>query len=215
MGDDTSGSPYVYDPVLKYQVPSSTYASSLSYYADRFATYKLSSEADDTLEKAKLRIKYFSVVRKSSGYSPISCAGGQAFYGRRYIDMASRLGGQSYDLCSQPISSVLNSLSGQLQAQKLAFRTRYLFINHEPDLAKLRVVKYLNGDPAQAVEIPQDPANGWTYAGYLTDFAIDSPVKMNKTTGYAIELHGKAKLIGEDRAKVTSTPKGAQDSRSN
>ena len=86
-------------------------------------------------------------------------------------------------------------------------------IDQAPELSTIRVTKYLGGDTRQPQVIPQDPVNGWTYAGYLTDVpVIDQPIPMNHQSGYAIELHGTAKLIGGDTASVEWKPEGARDS---
>ena len=148
------------------------------------------------------QVKFFSAVDMSSnlGYwTPL-----------RYKDMAARLNGEAYSISN--IGHVLDSLSQSLTVQKLAMRTRYLFANQEPDVTTLQITKYVNGDLSQAVTIPQDPANGWTYEGYLSNvYAIDSPIGMNLSSGFAIELHGSAKLIGNDTASVNFKPAGTKD----
>jgi hypothetical protein len=127
--------------------------------------------------------------------------------------MAAAVRGSTYDICTQQVSSVLDTLASKIQAIRVAFKTRYIFIANEPNTSTIRVVKYLNDDPNQAIELPQDPANGWTYAGYLNDvYAVDEPYYMNMGSGYAIELHGSAKLVGSDTAEVMYRIAGTSDS---
>lgn len=142
-----------------------------------------------------------------------NCLGSYSLVGTRYQQMAGALGGQSYDICTQSVSQVLDSLSNNLHGTRLSFRTRYLFISQAPNVSTITVTKYPGGNTGQAQTIPQDPNNGWTYDGYLSNvYAIDSPTPMDQGSGYAIELHGSAKLVGDDTANVAYTPAGVQSS---
>jgi hypothetical protein len=90
-----------------------------------------------------------------------------------------------------------------IQGTPLPFRRNFLTIASEPKEGTIRVLRYSNGDTNSPVEIQEDPANGWTYAGYLTNQAtIDYPIAMDVRTGYMIELHGTARLNGSDSADV-------------
>lgn len=172
-----------------------------------FNWYKSQLQA---LKASPSQLKVYSAV---APYQTSNCLGSRSYAGGRYIQMATETGGEAYDVCSRNISGVLSSLSSSLQATKLAMRTRYLFIDQAPEVSTIQVVKYVGGDASQAVTIPMDATNGWTYAGYVSNvYAIDSPVNMNLSSGYAIELHGSAKLQGEDLADVTYKHEGAQDS---
>ncbi|OFZ21986.1 MAG: hypothetical protein A2X94_16140 [Bdellovibrionales bacterium GWB1_55_8] len=153
------------------------------------------------------------MVRFYSAVSPsLQCFGRDAYVGNRYMEMATALGGETYDVCSQPVSSILASLDNHLTNTQIQFRTRYLFIEREPNMDTVVVTKYANGDLNQSSIIPQDTENGWTYAGWVDNAAtIDWPSEMNRASGYAIELHGSAKLVGDDRATVTFKPVGAVD----
>ena len=63
------------------------------------------------------------------------------------------------------------------------------------------------------VVIPQSSTNGWTYAGQISGYQIDSPTPMNYFTDqYAIELHGGFELTGSQTASVTYTQAGLQNS---
>ncbi|MCM2323049.1 MAG: hypothetical protein NDJ90_07280 [Oligoflexia bacterium] len=178
--------------------PGPTRASSL-------ASYKAQLQV---LKPVASQTKFYAAVSPVNG----TCLGSGAYRGDRYLTMATQTGGESYNICSQSASGVLTSLSQSLSAQKLLLRTRYLFIDRDPDLSTVVVTKYVGGDPARAVTIPQDAANGWTFLGYRENLhAIEYPVPMNLTTGYAIELHGSAKLVGNDTASVTFKHKGWQN----
>ena len=105
------------------------------------------------------------------------------------------------------------SIADTLEEQRLDYRTHYLFMDQEPDTSTIEVVKYDDGNASAATAIPQDAENGWTYAGYVEDvYAIDSPVEMSKASGWAIELHGDARLIGTDSAKISYMPKAGASS---
>jgi hypothetical protein len=181
-----------------------TYTESFNYYRNEFAAVKTNSAS----------IKFYSVVaaQRSTGGS---CAGGNSYRARRYTTMSAVSGGQSYEICSGQFASALSGIATNLRQQKLAMRTRYLFAKQPPNVATIRVIRYRSGNPDLAYEIPQDPVNGWTYEGKVTDvYAIDYPIPMNRSSGYAIELHGSAKLLGDDTADVQYKPAGADDSRS-
>lgn len=152
------------------------------------------------------QMKFFAAV---SPYTSTQCLGNGAYAGTRYMNMASALNGKSYNICTQSVSSILSDLSENLQSTKLAMRTRYLFVEQEPDSSTIRVTRNIGGDTKNSVVIPESESDGWTYVGYQTDiYAIDSPIPLNLASGYAIELHGSAKLVGDDTASVQFFPKG-------
>jgi hypothetical protein len=154
--------------------------------------------------------KMFSAVSLSAS---ANCYGSRAYQGSRYMSLSSSLGGASFDVCSQSVAQVLDALNQSLQVERRSFRTKYIMIDQAPELSTIRVTRYVGGDTQQAQVIPQDPNNGWTYAGHLSNVAvIDQPIPMNVQSGYAIELHGSAKLIGNDTAFVEWKPEGAKDS---
>lgn len=169
--------------------------SSRAYYLDRLKSLKSGSG----------QVRFYSAV---SNYQRSSCLGGAAYAGTRYRYMAEQLGGAVYDVCTTPIANVLSGISEHLKAQKMVFRTRYLFLAQEPDPASIKVTKYLGGTKNGAIAMPQSSTNGWTYVGKLKAHAIDYPAKMNEQDGYAIELHGASKLIGDDTADIEFMPKG-------
>ena len=59
------------------------------------------------------------------------------------------------------------------------------------------MTKYPGGNTSNPVTIPQDPNNGWTYAGQVSNvYTIDYPVPMDLASGIAIHLNGSAELVG-------------------
>ncbi len=221
-GDDTSMVNYCYRPdglAVACETLGKPSCSSLSQYSSNPAqnncgTKQLSlnfykSQLQSTKPDPSL-VKFYAAV---AAYRTDNCLGGASYAGSRYQQMAAATGGQAYDVCSQPISSVLSSLSNHLQATKLAFRTRYLFINQDPNQDTIEIIKYPGGDRSHGVAIPRGATNGWTYAGLVNNvYAVDYPTPMNMASGYAIELHGTAKLVGDDTADVTFLPAGLQNS---
>ncbi len=158
------------------------------------------------------QVKFYSAVADSPNYSG-TCLAGNSRAGVRYKAMSQALGGRSFDVCTRSITSVLSSLSSELQAQRVSFETRYLFLEEEPDPNTIEVTRYRNG---QAELLPEDPDNGWTYVGYVENvYAIDAPIELNLSSGWAIRLNGNAKLIGDDRADVSYKSAGVSDSVSN
>lgn len=168
------------------------------------------------LKAAPGLFKLYSAVAKSQNTSAVAktCLGKTAFIGHRYVKMATETGGQSYDICTEPVNSVLDNLSTSLQNTRLAMRTRYLFIDREPELTSIVVTRHRNG---VAETVPMDAINGWTYEGYLTNVpAIVLPfngqeVPMSYASGFAIKLNGSAELVGNDYADVVFQNKGAQN----
>ncbi len=177
-----------------------TLQSSFDEYKAKFAQAKPSAD----------QLKFFSIV---SANRSTTCAGGNAYPGLRYMQMAKELGGASYDVCTVPMKAILQSLASQLQVAKYAYRTRYLLLASEPNPATIEVTKNIAGETSNSMVIAQDATNGWTYKGQIVSEAtIDSPILMNEASGFAVELHGAAKLHGDDTATVTFKPAGAENS---
>lgn len=207
-GEDTSGVTLCtrvdgfVGPCENLGMPGGTKASSFELYRNAFLS----------LKPHAAQVKFFAAVARQA---QSNCLGGRSYVGERYQQMALTLRGAHYDVCSQPISAVLNEISTSLEVQRLSFRTRYLFIDQEPNVSTIRVERHIQDNPDDSVEIPQDSVNGWTYEGFLSNvFSIDAPVPLNLSSGFAIELHGSAKLVGNDTATITFKPAGARDSAS-
>ena len=205
-GEDTSGVTYctrfdgVTLPCEELGISGGTKESSYQTYKAKFAGLKPNPAS----------LKIFAAV---ADFYQTGCLGGNSYPGTRYKRLAQELGGAAYDICNTPISGVLDAVNNSLEVQRLSFRTRYLFIEQDANPDTIQVVKYVNGNTGNAVTIPRSNTDGWEYKGYLNSvYAIDAHVNMNLTSGFAIELHGSAKLIGNDTAKVTYKPAGAQAS---
>jgi len=202
-GEDTSGVNYCtrIDGYTE-QCSDGSWETSLNNYKSYFIGLKGRPEM----------VRFYSAVATAE----TSCLGGQSFPGTRYQWMAQELGGKSYDVCRTPITQILTDLSTQLKNTQLLMQTRYLFISTEPEESTIKVYKYIGGSASNVVEIPASATNGFTYAGYKENvFAIDYPAPMSRGTGFTIELHGSAKLVGNDTAKVVYKPKGARDAMTN
>ena len=226
-GDDTSGITYCSRAGDNYSVPcentnnvsyNGTHTNGVCLKDGVVAPCASTTASSYTAMKASIiaaapsvggvsNFKFFSAVASEQTNN---CLGGSSSIGNRYKSIAGELGGASYDVCTQPISSVLSGIGANLQAQKLSYRTHYLFIAQDANPATIIVTRYIGGDGANSVVIPQDDTNGWKYVGYVNNvYAIDSPIPMNMTSGYAIELNGTAELLGDDTADVQFKPAGA------
>jgi hypothetical protein len=156
------------------------------------------------------QIRFYSAVADRVSND---CRGGRSHIGTRYQDMAASLGGMTYDVCSQSIASILDDVQHELDIEKRNFRKRYLFIEQNADLNSIEVVKYKYNESTgswTAETLPMSDTNGWSYVGWVDNvYEIDYPAELNLMSGWAIELHGSAKLEGEDSADVTFKPAGA------
>jgi hypothetical protein len=155
-------------------------------------------------------VKYFSIV---SHYNRV-CRGAGSWSGLRYESHAQALNGRSVDICEGSIGDALTTVANDIRNTPLPFRRNFLLIPGEPNPSTIVVTKYPNGNQNAPETIPEDPTNGWTYAGYLTDqHTIDSPIALDQRTGYMIELHGTAKLTGFDFADVNYQGTGSLTSQ--
>jgi hypothetical protein len=178
-----------------------SYQLSLDSYKDQLLALKGGAAA---------KTKFYAAISPQRG----SCLGSSVFAGTRYYQMADALNGATYDICSQSVSAVLTSLSESLQVQRGTYRQHYLFLDQEPNVASIEIT--VTRADGTVETLSEDPYNGWTYAGYIDPsapvYAIDAPAELNLQSGYAIELHGSGKLVGDDRADVSFKPAGAVDS---
>lgn len=142
--------------------------------------------------------RYYAIV----AHNTTNCRVGAAWSGIDYEKAATKMGGISQDICTTPIPTALTAVAQHLQTVKLNFVKRFLVIGSEPNVATIKV--YKNG-----AELPNSNTNGWTYAGYTTQYTIDSPIPMAQATGWMIELHGSAKLHGNDTGRVEYMNAGA------
>lgn len=202
-GEDTSGVNYCNRPIdgLSVYCEDGSWETSEQNYRDSYLAIKPNHPE---------QVRFFAAVADKKKNN---CQGGGSYQGTRYQWMAGELGGASFDICSQPLTDVLEGISSQLDFQKLSYRTRFLFISQDANPSTIKVTKY-SADSGTATELANDPENGWTYAGSVSSvYAIDFPIPMNLTSGYAIELHGSAKLVGSDTADISFKPAGAVDAK--
>ncbi len=175
-----------------------------------FALYR------DRIRVLKTNLAQIKVFAAVADRSISNCMGGISREGTRYKRLAGAFNGITQDVCAPgSIQGILSSMSSSLQSQRLTFRTRYLFLDREPDPVTIKVIRYPSGDASSPEELLEDPTkqNGWTYEGNVQDvYAIDDPILMNRASGYAIRLYGDARLVGDDTAAVTFKPAGARDS---
>lgn len=151
--------------------------------------------------------KFYAAVATSDNGS---CLGSRAYRGNRYIRMAGELAGGIYDLCSQPISTVLEGLSQNLHNIRLQLRVRYLILEEEPIPSSIVITKFPKGDRSKPIVLENSSTNGWTLLdGIQSVYTIDDPIPMNEATGYVIELHGDAKIVGDDQVDVYYKPVGS------
>jgi hypothetical protein len=178
------------DGFIDWVACPSLQTSTFNYYRDRMLALQTTGKT--------AAVRFFAAVSPTQGPQ---CLGSVAKTGFRYMNMAASLGGTSVNLCSQGVANTLSAIGGNLQSQRLSMRQSFLTIQTQPNPSTIKVFK--NG-----VEIPQDPANGWTYIGYSTQFLIDSPALMNQATGYMVRLNGNARLFGSDTGEVQFSPIG-------
>jgi hypothetical protein len=139
------------------------------------------------------------------------CYGHSSAAGTQYSALAGALGGTTQNICTTSASTVLSRIQNSLETQRLSLFTVFLTMDSEPNESTIEVIKYVNGDTSRAVTIPNDSTNGWTYEGRITNepsIVTSSGVAMNRATGWAVKLHGTARLSGADTARVNFKPRG-------
>lgn len=174
-------------------------ATSLNTYRNYFKSLETSG-----LTK---KVRMYSAVANQRQ----TCLGGISYTGYQYKNMALSLDGANFDICNQSINSTLDGIASKIEDIKISYRQRYVVLDKEPKVETIKLVKYKNGDAGSSEEIKEDAINGWTYVGKTTQYLIDHPIAMNQATGYMLELHGNAKLVGNDAAQVTFQPAGTQN----
>ncbi len=191
--DDHSGVTYNYrsdGSKIGINYTSATSVNSFNTYKNNFVALA-----------ASMNISRFYSIVAANNYSDCY-GGGRTWTGKRYMDMASAMGGLSYDVCNPAaFTNVVNDLRSNLQPVISAFEFNYVVLDEEPDPATIKFKK--NG-----VDMPNSAMNGWTYAGYLvnqpTSFA---PMVGYARTGFMLRLDGSATLKGTDTYSVTYVKK--------
>jgi hypothetical protein len=172
------------------------------------------------LKGSTQQLKIYSAVPLTNSYTSGSvCLGGHATPGPRYQQFAEDLGGQTYDVCNQPLSSILSDVAQNLTTTALDYITGYLLVGNAttnpnsggvPNSSTIQVIKYPGGNTSNPEIIPQNATNGWTYVGFKSSQdTIILPVPSNYESGYFVQLNGSAQLSGSDTAAVTFKYQGA------
>ncbi len=189
-GDDRSYYTWAYNPTT-HRVDGTPAASSV--YTNAINQLK-------GMKSNSANVKYYSLV------APLNfnnCRGLGAWSGINYANYANQMNGRNIDICSIPINSALATIAQDIKNTGLNYERNFMVLDSEPNPGSISVVKYPGGVASAAVKIAQDATNGWTYAGKLTNqYTIDLPIPMDQRTGFMIELHGSAKLVGQDTADV-------------
>ncbi len=229
-GDDTSGRKICrrsdgYEapcdaPTMASTTPVRCGSPSLSLANDcRIGTYASATHAAGTSGYVREYYKgQLEILRTSTQqvrmYAAVSeggnCYGSNSTAGTQYSALAGALGGTTQNICTTSASTVLSRIQSSLEVQRLSLFTVFLTMDSEPDESTIEVIKYVNGDPSRAVTIPKSATNGWTYAERIVNepsIVTSSGVAMNRATGWAVELHGTARLSGADTARVNFKPR--------
>ncbi len=160
-------------------------------------------------------VRLYSVVN-TYGYRVTNCRladDGISNAGARYMQAASSTQGQSYNICTTPLSSVLAGIKTNLTTIQLPFIKNNLLLASRPNEATIRVYKKLSN--GSQIEVPKSSngSPGWTYLGYLNNVPmISAPVAADFRSGYIIQLSDAYKLSGNESASVTFLPYGVQPS---
>ena len=199
-------------PYCRSSDPSSPYygtqQSSFANYLNKFRSLK----SDPS------QVKFYSAVATQNSNS---CLGSRAYQGIRYQNMAANMGGANFDLCTQPIDSILAALHTSLQGALLNYESDYVFMDTQPDPTSIQVTRYAGGDKSNPQTIAMDSINGWTYDPSKEPLPVGTCAvksgtgycinKIQQTT-YGVVLHGSAILRGMDSASITFQPAGFQQS---
>lgn len=155
-------------------------------------------------------VRLYSVVN-TYGYRVTNCRmadDGVSNAGIRYAQAASATQGLSYNICTQPLSTVLSGIKQNLTTVQLPFVKINLLLADRPNEATIRVYKKLSN--GSTIEVPK---TGWTYLDYQTNLPmISEPIAADFRSGYAIQLSDAYKLSGSESASVTYLPFGVQPS---
>jgi hypothetical protein len=145
--------------------------------------------------KSALSLDRFYAVVAANRYSDCY-RGGMTWAGKRYMDMASALGGLSVDLCAGGLARVLPDIGSHLVTIVQTIIFNYVKISDvEPEPSSIVIKK--NG-----ATIPQSATNGWTYVGQRSGYTSYSPSLGNYQTGYMVRLNGTAEFKGSDTISI-------------
>lgn len=194
--------PTSFDPITGGSMTCASSTISFDYYKNRFQTLFPG-------------IKMYSIVATQQNSN---CLGSFAYAGTRYMNLATFLGGKSFDLCTNasiippPISLpgvngtttlapqsvgsgvvglALSDMTSYLQTQKRTVQHEYLMI--EKAQTPSQVYRLIGGDPNKRSEIPKDApsstsATYWTYEGMLQNVFTLSLVSPDGSTVIKLSL---------------------------
>lgn len=170
---------------------------SFNDYLNRFIGFKSGAAAQS-------QVRFFSAVAQETSCNTYGTAF-RAKIGLRYMQMTDALGGGAHnvDFCSSdPVSTLLSHISSSLTTVRLSMETFRAVLNvpagsQPKDDEHFKV--YKNG-----TLLARSATNGWTYIGMQTNVPtvrMNTPqgaVENSNASGFMIELHGSAVLVGND-----------------
>jgi len=211
----TNGVDYTVDPD-GYGMITSTGTSKLLTYANQLISLKGSSNL----------VRFYPIAAYRQYSSGCLTSGGTAWKGSSYFMMNNYLPGlPQYDgasnellnFCnSTSVTNVLTSIENDLKVTQESYVRTRLVIDEDFEPSSLNIA--IDGKGIAA----NDAVNGWTYnasAGVQTVCTIThkrdqttgiiTPLTpcLNPETGYVVELHGSARLIGSNQPSITYTKK--------
>lgn len=193
-GEDTSGltsSDYINQPGAGLQVNWN--ANSLTNSYNNFKFFM------SNLKGGLAMSRFYSVVNLPQNVSPGSnyCYGDLSFVGVRYSKMSTDLASESFNVCDNGVSYVMDRIYGQLSSMVQAIIFNAKVLNEQPIVSSIQVKK--NG-----VLLSNSSVDGWTYDGYQANQPTSIfPSFGNNATGYFVRLHGSATFQGNDVVEVT------------
>ena len=223
----SSGNSYSYDPAPSETVEPYGYWQQRNNGLNCINDYNYVSQPNKTsyvanhILPAKMGntslLKYYSLIAGSN-----SCRGMASRVGTDYIAAANALssGNHVIDICpyTQSAAGALTQVANDLTQQQAVFRKVFLKVPSDPSLDTIKVTK-ISGGVSQV--IPNDPTNGWTYYGNITNpvYSIDAfqisgdptwhPYPAKPISGYIIQLNGTARMIGGETSRVEYMNSGA------
>jgi|GEM_PF-3108862 len=171
--------------------------------------------------KDPLLTRFYTLAGLGSSITNCRGSGGYIWNGFTYANTTNAIGGKAIDICSNATSNALDQVSNDLTQNRAVFRRDFLVLNSQPSSGTVHVFKTSNGSES---EIPNDATNGWTFwnnnsttvqtTATINYFQLANsptwyPYSGEVKTGYVIQLHGSAVLIGGDTARVEYMNNGA------
>ena len=210
-GQDTSGMVFPQDWLdLGGGNVAPDYGSANAIASFNTFTNFLSSPPPAGLKLSPSQLSFYSVVSPRR-FNGTSCQGAPSFSGSRYSSVSTAINlsfpgvtnGQTYNICTNELLSVLGNISVQMQEIVFAIEFNFLVLDEKPVRDTIVIKK--NG-----VEIPESASNGWTlFLGGNGEHSFETnkstsfaPFVGNNQSGFFIELHGSARFSGSDQIEV-------------